>query len=255
MALSTVRRSVFGVALVLSATLMLASCASTQGAPRADQSNAGSCPAEPIASTSALDVTGSFQSEAMNAANLEVIAAEARRTALCGGHLRVFAFASSTGATVMLFNGDLLVEAPTENARLRKVEKLTNQTMAIITEQYELALEGVTGNGSDPLSMLRLLEQSNTLYPDHALVNQLITDGVITVGIDPTGVPDAEAARALADKQAVSSLAGVELSIVGIGKQGTGELPSSVIANLTAFWEQICQNTGASSCSVSTEGR
>ncbi len=255
MTLSTARRSAFGAILVLMSTLVLTSCVSPHDNAGADQQIVVSCPAKPIASTTAIDVTGSFQSEAINAANLEAIAAEVRRTVLCGGHLRVFAFASSTGATVMIFDADLLVDAPTEKARARKADKLADETMATITEQYELALREITGNGSDPLSMLTLLQQSNALNPDHTLVNQLITDGVITVGVDPTVAPNAEAARDLADQQLVPSLAGAELSIVGIGKQSTGELPSSVIANLTAFWEKVCLNTGAAKCHVSIDGR
>lgn len=251
----TVRRSALGAALALISTLLLASCTSGHGTAGADAQIAASCPAKPIASTAATDVSGSFQSEALKTATLGAIATEVRRTAICGGHLRVFAFASSTGATAMLYDADLLVDAPTENGRLRKAGKLAAQVMATITEQYELALTGVIGSGSDPLGMLMLFEQINALYPDHELSNLLVTDGVITVGIDPTAVPDIEAARALADQQTVPSLAGAEVSIVGVGKQGTGELPSSVIANLTAFWEQVCQNTSAATCHVSTEGR
>lgn len=252
---STVRVRALGAALILSSSLALASCAGGHSPGGGDQQIAASCPSMPIASTTGTDVTGSFISEAIKDSNLESIAAEVRRTAICGGHLRVFAFASSTGATATLFDGDLDVAAPTENARLRKAGKLADQTMAAIAEQYDLALTTVTGHGSDPLGMLTLFAQTNALYPDHALTNQLITDGVITVGIDPTNVPNPEAARSLADQQPVPSLAGVAVSIVGIGKQGTGELSTSTIANLTAFWEQVCQNTGASQCSVSTEGQ
>jgi hypothetical protein len=186
---------------------------------------------------------------------MNAVSGEVRRIAICGGHVRVFAFASSTGATAMLYDGDLQVDAPTENAKLRKAGKLADETTASISEQYDAALTGVAGIGSDPLGMLSLLAQSNALYPEYTLVNQLVTDGVITIGIDPTGVPDAGAARVLADQQAVPSLAGANVSIVGVGKQGRGELPSSVVANLTAFWEQVCTNTGAAGCHVSTEGR
>ena len=42
---------------------------------------------------------------------------------------------------------------------------------------------------------------------------------------------------------------------MGIGNHGTGELPSSTIVNPTAFWEQVCGNTGAAACHVSTESR
>ncbi|WP_033106695.1 hypothetical protein [Microbacterium profundi] len=255
MTLSTVRCTAFGAALALTSVLLLASCAGAHGTAEADQQLAASCPAKSIASTTAIDVSGSFQSDSVHTGTLDAIAIEVRRTAICGGHLRAFAFASSTGATMMLYDGDLIVDAPTENAQLRKAGKLADQTLATITEHYDRALTDVTGYGSDPLGMLALFQQTNTAYPGHALTNVLVTDGALNIGIDPTSVPNADAARALADQQQVPDLSGAELSIIGIGKQGTGELPSSVIANLTAFWEQICRNTGASTCHVSTEGR
>ena len=256
MTLPTVRCAAFGAALVLTSTLALTSCASSgHSNTAADAQIAASCPDKPIASTTAIDVSGSFQSGTLKTTVMEAVAPEVRRVAICGGHVRVFAFASSTGATAMLYDGDLQVDAPTENARLRKAGKLADQTTAAISEQYDAALTGVTGNGSDPLGMLALFAQTNVLYPNHTLVNQLITDGVITISLDPTSALDADAARALADEQTVPSLAGADVSIVGIGKQGTGELSSAVIANLTAFWEQVCTNTAATVCHVSTEGR
>lgn len=255
MTLSTVRGRGIRAALLLTSGLALASCTGSHGTAGADQQIVASCPSNPVASTVGLDVSGSFQSDLAKTAAMDTVAAEVRRAVLCGGHVRVFTFASSTGATVMLYDGDLLVEAPTENARLRKASKLADQTTATISEHYDAALMNMTGNGSDPLGMLTLLQQANALYPEHALVNVLLTDGVNTIGVDPTAVPDADAARALADQQPVPELSGADVSIVGIGKQGTGELSSSVITNLTAFWEQVCHNTHAAQCHVSTEGR
>ncbi len=86
--------------------------------------------------------------------------------------------------------------------------ELADQTTATISEHDDAALMNMTGNGSDPLGMLTLLQQANALYPEHALVNVLLTDGVNTIGVDPTAVPDADAARALADQQPVPELSG-----------------------------------------------
>lgn len=59
----TVRGSALGAALVLASTLLLASCTSGHGTAGADQQIAASCPSRSIASTTGIDVTGSFHSD------------------------------------------------------------------------------------------------------------------------------------------------------------------------------------------------
>lgn len=257
MTLSTVRRTALSAAVVLTVATALAAC-SGSGATHAPDLTADSlktCPAVGIATSIGADFTSSTFSEATKSSHMAVIANHVNRTALCSGRVYVFAFASSIGATVTIFDGELHVDAPTDNARIRKAEKLAAQTIATITSNYDSALSSVSGAGTDALGMLTLLQQANEQFPDLEADNVLLTDGQTNIGIDPTSVPDAEAARALADEQAVPDLSGASLKIIGIGKQASGELPSTVIANLTAFWEQICQNTNATSCTVSTEGR
>lgn len=257
MTLKTIRRAAVGAAATLAASVALVACttATDRGSPSSGHETIASCPSNGIATTIGTDATGSGLSAEKKAADLAIIANHVRRTALCGGHLGVFAFASSTGSTVTVFDDDLQVKAPTDNARNRKAEKLAEHTIATITENYDSALANVSGSGTDILGMLTLLQQANAQFPDFTAENVLLTDGWTNIGVDPTTVVDTAAARALADQQTVPDLSGASLKIIGIGKQAEGELPSAVIANVTAFWEQICANTNAASCQVSTEGR
>ncbi|WP_298868488.1 hypothetical protein [uncultured Microbacterium sp.] len=252
----TVRGRALSAALVLATALTLTSCGTASGGTLAsDTQIAAACPSNRIATTIGLDGTSTFQSGRTKASTLRIVDNHVRRTAICGGHLRVFFFASSTGATVPLFDGDLAVDAPTENAKLRKAGKLADQTSARIAEKYDTALESLTGNGTDVLGMLSLLSQTNVQYPDLEPINVLLTDGLTNIDFDISQLTSTEAATKLADQQPVPDLSGADVSLLGIGKQAGGEIPSSLIAHLTTFWERICHNTGAAQCHVSTESR
>lgn len=253
----TVRRAAAVAALTLAATATFAACTGTSGAGnrQSDEQIAAACPSSPIATTIGIDGTGSYQSKKAKAENLRIISGFVRRTAICGGHLRVFGFASSTGGTVPLFEGDLQADAPTDNAKLRKAGKLADQTLQTITDQYDPAFANLAGSGSDILGMLTLLQQANAQYPDHTPVDLLLTDGLTNIGADPTTVTTPDAATSLADAQRAPDLTGAEVSVIGIGREASGEIPSAVIENVTVFWQRICENTHAASCQISTEGK
>lgn len=254
MTTQTSRRAVTTSAVLIAATLAVASCTGVPASPHA-AGEGMDCPPNDLVTSIGVDVTGSHHSAAVKASNMEVIAQHVRRTATCEGTVSVFAFASSTGATVPIFDGDLSVEAPTENAKQRKAEKLAEQTMATISANYDAALANITGSGTDIIGMLSLFQQKASRYPDTTAHHVLLTDGLQNVDVDPTNATSVEAAQALADQQRVPDLSGAELTIVGIGRQAQGELPSTVIENVTAFWERICQNTHAATCRVSTDGQ
>lgn len=253
MTFPAVRGRALGASLLLTTGLTLAACSATGDANSPAQ--VYECPGSPVVTSIGIDATGSHHSDAVKSTNLEIIAHQVRRTATCGGSISVFAFASSTGATVPVFDGDLSVEAPTENAKQRKAEKLAEQTIDTISAKYETSLGDITGSGTDVLGMLPLFAQKDARYPEATMHHVLLTDGIQNVGVDPTSAGSVEAAQALADQQPVPDLSGAELTIVGIGRQAHGELPSTVIANVTAFWERICKNTKAASCHISTDGR
>lgn len=247
------RRRGASAALVLAGLAALSAC-SGDGFSTAPQALA-SCPDPGVLSVIGIDVTASGHDEASKARNLGLVERRIDRTALCGGHASVFMFASSSGATSMVFDGDLRVDAPTENARARKAEKLADEAMKSIHISYDAALAGTSGTGTDVLGMLPLFEQAGAQFPDLTAEYLLSTDGLTNVSVDPTTAADADAARTLADQQSVPDLSGASLQIVGIGKLASGEVPSATVAAVTAFWEQVCQNTGASTCQVSTEGQ
>ncbi|MBN9631194.1 MAG: hypothetical protein J0I18_11355 [Actinobacteria bacterium] len=247
-----------GTAAALLAAILasLAGCSASGGRTNIDDDLSKTCPASAGLTTEiAIDGSGSDRSNEIRTVNLAVIADETRKTALCGGHLRVFGFASSTGQTVAFYDGDLNASAPTANAHFRKADKLAQQVEAQIESRYDAALNELRGTGSDIFGMLALLQQAAEQSPADTLNGVVLSDGLQNIGFDPTSAASEASASAMADAADVPNLSGASLTIVGIGRQAEGELPSTTIQNVTAFWKRVCQRTKAATCSVSTDWR
>lgn len=253
MAPTTVVRAALSTTLLTAAAFSLAACTTpaTPGASSPEQV----CPDGGLTEIHALDITGSTQAEAAKGSSLELVDRAARRAAQCEGYVKVFAFASSTGTTASLYDGTLTVDAPTENAKRRKADKLADEAMGEISKHYDSARMEIAGVGTDVLGMLTLFEQAAAQHPAGEIHAALYTDGNTNIGVDPAAAASPEEARALADAQTVPDLSAMSLSVYGIGQHTLVEQSSETIANVTAFWDQICQNTGATACTVVTDGR
>src|SRR5690606_33921290 len=98
MTLKTIRRAALGVAVAFATATALTACSGSGATHTADLTAEmlATCPDAGIATTVGVDATASNISEVMKTANLAVITSHVARTALCGGgHVSVFAFASS----------------------------------------------------------------------------------------------------------------------------------------------------------------
>lgn len=208
------------------------------------------CPTGAMTTSVYVDATGSTISEQNKSLQLDVINRVVHRTALCGGTITVEAFGSSSGQTAPIYLGTLAVDAPTENAKRRKAEKLARDVSAEIRNSYDDTLSRVPASATDVVGLLRLIKEALAQQPDAMHEVLILTDGFTNVGVDPSSAPSTQDARSLADSLEVSDLSGVTLRIVGVGRSTT-EVPSAVIERVTAFWEQLCERTGAS-CMVAT---
>src|SRR5689334_9042807 len=111
---STVRRASLCAVLTLSSVAMLAGCDAPSRASTSGSTASVSCPTSGgVTQLVGIDATNSARSDETKAINLELIDRTVHRVATCGGYLKVFTFASSTGQTVSLYDGDLTVDAPT----------------------------------------------------------------------------------------------------------------------------------------------
>lgn len=210
------------------------------------------CPDAPLKSIGLVDITGSSFASHSGDDYETAISKLAHRTAACGGDLWVATFGESSGQTVTLLEQSFQVEAPTENAKHRKREKLAEDAVSVARDKLGDAAARTPASATDVLGLLRLIEEAKAQHPDAAHEVLILTDGFTNVGVDPAAVASSEAAVALADQVEVPDLSSVELTFVGIGRTTTS-VHSSVIEHVTAFWQRVCERTGAASCTVATQ--
>lgn len=241
------RSSVRSVTLAAVALLAFTSCGTPTGSAFSE-----SCPDAPLKSIVLVDVTGSSFASSSSGDYETAISKLAHRTADCGGDLWVATFGESSGQTVTLLEKSFQVEAPTENAKRRKREKLAEQSVSTVRDKLSEAAARTPASATDVLGLLRLVEEAKAQHPDAAHEVLILTDGFTNVGVDPAAAASSEAAVALADQVVVPDLSGVKLTFAGIGRTNTS-VPSSVIEQVTAFWKRVCERTQADSCTVATQ--
>lgn len=253
----TLRRRTLAAALVLTTLAGLAACSSTlPGRLGQDQQIAAQCPGSgKLASYVLVDGTGSTRSAQIEKINLQAITRVVRETAICSGRLTVAGFGSSSGDTVPIYDGVLDATKPTENATLRAADKLTEQVRQQITAAYDPALNSLVQSRTDVNGLLPLIAQQKAQLARYTLHVVLLTDGLTNIGVDPTAAASTDAAKELADQVPVPNLSGVTVTIAGIGREAVGEIPSTVVANVTAYWQRICERSKATSCTVVTDWR
>lgn len=235
------QRSV-GIAAV--ALLALTGCATSP-----TSMSSAECPDAPLRSTALIDVTSSSLSGTGD--HETAISRVAHRTAICSGDLWVATFGESSGQTVKLLEQSFQVDAPTENAKRRKREQLAEEATSTVHDKLSDAASRTPASATDVLGLLRLIEEAKAQHPDAVHEVLILTDGFTNVGVDPATATSTEAALALADQVAVPNLSGVKLTFAGVGRTSTS-VPSSVIEQVTAFWQRVCERTNAS-CTVATQ--
>lgn len=225
------------------------------GSPQSDltdnQRTLETCdPSAPPASLVEIDGTGSSASNAIAAERMTAIEAIVRRTAICSGHLRVLVFSASSAATTTLFDAPLRLHGATDNARLKRVPGVVADVMATIRQGYGPAVAALPGGGSDVTAQYRLAgEWIGQVGSDFRLHLYLLTDGFQTVGVtlDARALSKAEAA-ALAGQVSVPELPGASVVVAGLGRVAGSPPPSAVVEGLVAYYDALCQKTGATRC-------
>jgi hypothetical protein len=218
-------------------------------------------PAAPPASFVQIDGTGSSNSDAILNERMTAIEQIVRRTAICSGHLRVILFSSSSAATAPLFDGPLDLEGATTNAKLKRVPALVSSTMDQIRKTYRPAVAGLSGGGSDITAQYRLAsEWISQLGGNLKLHLYVLSDGFQNFGVDlGARALTRQEATGLADQAAVPQLPGASVVVAGLGRVAGNPPPSQVVEGLVAYYDRLCQRTGAAKCvsvtDYATEGR
>ena len=235
----------------LSAALALTACSSLNTSTSPDQAILAACPpGKHVAADVEDDGSGSSSGDAIAKERISITADVVRRTAICGGHLLVRTFSSSSGATVTIYDGDLSLPGATTNARLRRVDALVENVMAEITAKYSDAIAALPDGGSDITSVYRLAgEYAAQLGDGYQLHLYVLTDGLNNIGTDLTSqVLTTEQATDLASTVSVPALPGSSITVAGLGRIDGDAAPSALVEGLVAFYDALCVKTGAKTC-------
>jgi hypothetical protein len=244
------------VAITLST---LTACGITQpavGQLGEDQKLLAACPDKKLASMVSVDVSGTGRDEEVAAGHLKAISFVVRQTAICGGHLRITAFAGTSAVNRELYDGELQLAGATDIARLRKAPGVVDDVMNQVTKSYQEALTlPPPGDGSDIIGQYRLAQEYGTqLGTQYALRFVLLTDGFQTVGAGALDHPlDAQEATQLAERVDLPKLPGASVVVAGLGKVAGTPPPSDVVEGLVRVYDAICARTGAAECRSVTD--
>lgn len=248
------RRIALAVIAFIVTLLTLAGCgsiSSSRGELANNQRILATCdPSAPPASLVEIDGTGSSASDAITAERMTAIEAIVRRTTICSGHLRVILFSASSAASTTLFDEPLRLDGATDNARLKRVPGVVADVMTKIRQGYGPAAAALPGGGSDITAQYRLAaEWIGQVGGNFQLHLYLLTDGFQTVGValDARALSKAEAA-ALAGQVSVPELPGASVVVAGLGRVAGSPPPSAVVEGLVAYYDALCQKTGAAKC-------
>lgn len=254
------RAAVAGV-LSLAAALGLTACGdvTAPGELGENQQILAGCPTDQKLDTLVQwDGSGSNQSDETTSERLAIVRQLARRTAVCQGHLTVSVFSASSGSTVTVYDSEISLDGATDNARLRRVPDAVDEIMSEVEAGLSPAISSLPGGGTDINGVYRLAgEQQAQLGEGYQLVFVILTDGLNNLSgiVLDSQVLSPDQAAALADQVSVPQLPGAEVTVAGLGRIASGAAPSELVDGLVAYYDRLCENTGAASCMSVTDWR
>ena len=242
------------LAMLVALTVLLSGCgtgsAGTNALTENQQILAACDHAHTPASWIGIDGTGSSASENIVKERLKAIESIVRETAVCSGYLKVIVFSSSSTSTSTLFDGSLKQAGATDNARLQRVPKAIDATMAAIRKAYGPAVAGLDQRSSDITGQYRLAgEWLHQLGDTVALHLTLLTDGFQNEGVDlGAQALDPQQAKALAVQVPVPRLSGASVVVAGLGWVAGPPPSSQVVEGLVAYYDALCHRMAAKTC-------
>lgn len=211
------------------------------------------CPSgQMIASDVRVDASSTFVAGEVSGDFEALLRDEAARTAVCGGHLRVSAFAGSSAGTVTLFDEELGLPGATENARFRRIPGVQDHVVDEVSKNYG-QFDGMAG-GSDIVGQFRLADEYVRQLGEQYVLNLVAyTDGLQNAGVDVGAARDAAEAEQMAQELAVPDLYGANVTIVGLGNRNGVKPSSRQTEVLVAYYEALCVRMNADRCLAATE--
>lgn len=260
MTYNNLQRTLAAITLVCTAAIGVSSCGmSASGQLSENQRLLETCPHdEKQNSFVTSDGTDSGRSDRTDSDRFKIIEEVARKTAVCGGFITVSVFSASSGSTVTVYDGEIDLPGATEQARLRRVPDAVAEIMDHIRDSYEEAIASLPGGGTDINGVYRLAaEQQAQLGDEYQLNLVILTDGLNNMSgvvLDNQALSP-EQAVILADQVDVPALPDAVVTVAGLGRVTGEAAPSELVEGLVAYYDRLCENTGAASCLSVTDWR
>ena len=183
------------------------------------------------------------------AEQVDVVDAVARQTSDECGRLRVERFRGSASDVDTILDRDVTPEGATDGNRDRNRDDLLIE----VRQEVEKGLAGSPAQGgSDPVGAIgrgaRLLGQEERERKQLILVTDGIQSSEPNLATDTLTV--ATASSFVDQAGALPDLTGIDLVVTGVGRVSGPQPPSSYINGLVAFYEEVCERSGAASCQV-----
>ncbi|TDU06604.1 hypothetical protein EDD99_5167 [Streptomyces sp. 846.5] len=204
----------------------------------------------PPATDIQIDGTGSSAAQNITNERMTAIQAIVRETAICSGRLRVSVFSSSSAATTTLLDEPLSPYGATDNARLKRVGAMVDDTMTQIRNAYGPAVAALPGGGSDITAQYRLAsEWIRQVGGNFRLHLFMLTDGFQNIGIHlDTGPLSKDELAELADDTAMPKLPNASVVVAGLGRVVGAPPRSDVVEGLVDYYNALCHKSGAAKC-------
>lgn len=224
-------------------------------ATSSDGAWANTCPSagRKVAALVEVDASGSTPYTRVEGAFAQALRDRAARVAMCGGELRVAAFAGSDAGTIPLFDGPVPVQGSTTIAKARRVPAAVDTVVAAVSKRFPLHT-ATLAPGSDIVGQFTSAEQfAAQLGSSYVLDFVVVTDGLDNQTVSTNDITDMPSAKKLGQIVAVPSLAGAWVTVVGLGEDAGQPVDTDDAAALTVFYAELCRRSSATRCDVAVD--
>ncbi|MFT4010678.1 MAG: hypothetical protein QM655_11630 [Nocardioidaceae bacterium] len=250
-----IRKAAVLLVTVLCIALSLTGCQINGTAPDdLGHAWASTCPKDKkVAAALDIDVSGSASVTEVSGGFEQALRDRAARVGMCGGRLRVSAFAGSNAGTETLFDGTVTVKGSTTNAKARLLLAAVDAVVEAVGQKFPLNTAAMAP-GSDIVGQLWNAQTYASQLGDGYVLDLVIqTDGLDTKTLPTREIVDTATAATAAQAVRVPQLPGAWVTITGLGEVAGTPVDTTVTEALTTFYGHVCKRTGVARCVVAVD--
>lgn len=199
---------------------------------------------------SLIDISSSGRDIDILAERLNAVQVDAERVADCDGEITVVAWGGSASTSEVLYQGQIRLVGASEIGRDRKIPEAVENVMEEVRRTLNAVLGSRPSGGHDLLAAFSIISDFVRAAGanDANVTVSIYADGVSTEGsadINRPGLSEARLEELIAE-QTLPDLAGVPISMFGVGRLGgTAKPPQQVVELTQTYAQMLCEATGA----------